>query len=98
MRSVIEVVWIRNWIVLRFKFQSFSSFFDPDQLNVLCCIIVVLFSLRKLSTAFSFNLFGTESVVFYSEVIPFSESDNGICKAMFCCFMIPVPGDLLYKV
>ena len=63
MRSVIEVVWIRNWIFLPFKFQSFSSFFDPDQLNVFCCIIVVLFSLRKLSTAFSFNLFGTESVV-----------------------------------
>ena len=58
-----------------------------------------LFSLGKLSFAFSFNFFGTQSVVVIcGEFNPFSESGNGICKETFCCFMIPVPGDLLYKV
>ena len=51
----------------------------------------------KLSFAFSFNFFGTESVVICDELNPFSESGNGICKETYCCFMIPVPGDLLYK-
>ena len=33
-----------------------SKFFDSVQLNVFCCIIVVLFSLRKLSFTILFNL------------------------------------------
>ena len=54
---------------------------------------------REIKLLIFVQFFGTESVVVIcSEFNPFSESDNGICKATFGRFMIPVPGDLLYKV
>ena len=54
---------------------------------------------REIKLHIFVQYFGTESVVVIcDEFTPFSESGNGNCKETFCCFMIPVPGDLLYKV